>query len=52
MLSIIVAIYCIVDDLLEASHHTEDCRRIMSDAEVITTRLGRLRDRSDEKSSI
>jgi Transposase DDE domain len=39
MLNIIVAIYCIVDDLLKASHHREDCRRIMSDAEVITTAL-------------
>ena len=39
MLNIIVAIYCIVDDLLKASHHPEDCRRIMSDAEVITTAL-------------
>jgi Transposase DDE domain len=39
MLNIIVAIYCIVDDLLKASHHTEDNRRLMSDAEVITTAL-------------
>lgn len=39
MLNIIVTIYCIVDDLLKTSHHTEDCRRVMSDAEVITTAL-------------
>jgi hypothetical protein len=39
MLNIIVAIYCIVDDLLKANYHSEDCRRIMSDAEVITTAL-------------
>ena len=39
MLNIIVAIYCIVDDLLKASQHREDCRRRMSDAEVITTAL-------------
>lgn len=39
MINIIVAIYCIVDDLLKASHHPEDCRRMMSDAEVITAAL-------------
>lgn len=33
----IVALYCITDDLLKAIHHPEDCRRQLSDAEVITT---------------
>ncbi len=32
-------IYCIVDDLLKASGHTEDGRAELSDAEVITTAL-------------
>lgn len=33
------ALYCIVDDLLKAVGHADDCRREMSDAEVITTAL-------------
>lgn len=33
----IIALYCIVDDLLKAVHHSEDSRRKISDAEVITT---------------
>jgi hypothetical protein len=30
-------LYCIVDELLKTSCHQEDARRIMSDAEVLTT---------------
>ena len=33
------ALYCIVDDLLKAVGHQDDCRRAMTDAEVITTAL-------------
>jgi IS5 family transposase len=33
------ALYCIVDDLLKAVGHKDDCRRAMTDAEVITTAL-------------
>jgi hypothetical protein len=33
------ALYCIVDDLLKAVGHRDDCRRVMSDAEVLTTAL-------------
>ena len=33
------AIYAIVEDLLKATGHQEDCRIQMSDAEVITTEL-------------
>lgn len=32
-------LYCIIDDLLKATGHTEDARRMMSDAEVLTTAL-------------
>ncbi len=32
-------IYCIVDDLLKASGHTEDVRAVLTDAEVITAAL-------------
>ncbi len=32
-------IYCIIDDLLKASGHTEDVRCELSDAEVVTTAL-------------
>jgi len=32
-------LYCIIDDLLKAKGHREDARRIMSDAEVLTTAL-------------
>lgn len=35
----IIALYCIVDDLLKASGHSEDVRRKVSDSEVITTAL-------------
>ena len=31
--------YCIVEDLLRAVGHQEDCRMKMSDAEVITSEL-------------
>jgi Transposase DDE domain len=34
-----VALYCITDDLLKAVGHTDDCRRAMTDAEVLTTAL-------------
>ncbi|MCC5633426.1 IS982 family transposase [Nostoc sphaeroides CHAB 2801] len=37
MLNEIITIYAIVDDLLRAIGHKEDCRRNMTDAEVITT---------------
>ena len=33
------ALYCIIDDLLKATGHHEDARRVMSDAEVLTTAL-------------
>ena len=33
----VVALYCITDDLLKAINHHDDCRRQLSDAEVITT---------------
>ncbi len=39
MIDIIVALYCIVDDLLQAIKHPEDSRRTIIDAEVITTAL-------------
>jgi Transposase DDE domain len=32
-------LYCIIDDLLKATGHREDTRRVMSDAEVLTTAL-------------
>jgi hypothetical protein len=35
----IVALYCITDDLLKAIGHTDDRRRELTDAEVITTAL-------------
>jgi hypothetical protein len=34
-----IAIYSIIEDILKAMHHYEDKRRIMSDAEVITTAI-------------
>lgn len=39
MINEIVAIYSIIDDILRAMGHQEDCRRQMSDAEVFTTAL-------------
>jgi len=33
----IIALYCIVDDLLKGMHHYENCRVRVSDSEVITT---------------
>lgn len=33
----IIALYCIVDDILKALQHREDCRIRVSDAEIITT---------------
>jgi hypothetical protein len=33
----IIALYCIVDDILKAMRHREDCRVRVSDSEVITT---------------
>ncbi len=39
MINMIIALYCIVDDLLRAIGHREDSRRRISDAEVITTSL-------------
>lgn len=35
----IIALYCIVDDILKALRHTEDCRVRINDAEIITTAL-------------
>jgi len=35
----VIAIYCIVDDMLKAIKHPEDIRRRISDSEVITTAL-------------
>ncbi|MBW4635331.1 MAG: IS982 family transposase [Iphinoe sp. HA4291-MV1] len=37
MLSEIITVYAIIDDLLKAIGHDEDSRRDMSDAEIITT---------------
>jgi hypothetical protein len=39
MLNEIITIYAITDDLLKAIGHSEDSRRLMSDAEIITTAL-------------
>ncbi|BAZ47138.1 transposase (plasmid) [Chondrocystis sp. NIES-4102] len=39
MLDEIITIYAIVEDLLKATGHLEDCRIQMSDPEVITTGL-------------
>jgi hypothetical protein len=39
MLNQIITVYAIIDDLLKAIGHEEDCRRGMSDAEIITTAL-------------
>jgi hypothetical protein len=39
MLNEIISIYAITDDLLKAIGHNEDCRRQMSDAEIITTAI-------------
>ena len=39
MIGEIIAIHAIVDDLLKAIGHQEDCRTTMSDAEVITSAL-------------
>jgi hypothetical protein len=39
MLNQIIAIYAITDDLLKAISHPEDCRRVISDAEVLTTAM-------------
>jgi hypothetical protein len=37
MLNEIITVYAIIDDLLKAIGHSEDCRREMSDAEILTT---------------
>ncbi|BAZ69839.1 MAG: hypothetical protein KME28_19730 [Pelatocladus maniniholoensis HA4357-MV3] len=39
MLNETIAIYAIIDDLLKAIAHQEDCRIQMSDAEIITTAI-------------
>jgi hypothetical protein len=39
MLNEIITVYAIIDDLLKAIRHGEDCRREMSDAEIITTAI-------------
>jgi hypothetical protein len=39
MLNEIIAIYAIIDDLLKAIGHDEDCRCQMSDAEIMTTAI-------------
>ena len=35
----IISIFCFVDDLLKAIGHQEDCRRKVSDSEIITTAI-------------
>ena len=37
MIGTIVALYCVVDDLLKAIGHQEETRRRIGDAEVIVT---------------
>lgn len=37
MFDTIVTLYCITDDLLKAIGHRDDCRRELTDAEVLTT---------------
>ena len=37
MLNEIITVYAIIDDLLKGIGHDDDCRRGMSDAEIITT---------------
>lgn len=39
MIETIVALYCVIDDVLKALGHKEDARRRMSDAEVLVTAL-------------
>lgn len=39
MLNETIVIYAIIDDLLKAIGHRDDCRRKMSDAEIITTAM-------------
>jgi hypothetical protein len=39
MLNETIGIYAIIDDLLKAIAHQEDCRTEMSDAEIITTAI-------------
>lgn len=39
MINEIIALYCLVDDVLKAIGHRDDSRRFLSDAEVITTAL-------------
>jgi hypothetical protein len=39
MLNETIAIYAIIDDLIKAIGHQDDCRRKMSDAEIITTAM-------------
>lgn len=34
-----LAIYCFIDDLLEAMQHSEDWRMQFSDSEVVTTAI-------------
>jgi hypothetical protein len=37
MINKIIGIYAITDDILKAIGHQDDCRRVMTDAEVLTT---------------
>ncbi|MEH1836204.1 MAG: hypothetical protein V7L29_30170 [Nostoc sp.] len=37
MLNEIITVYAIIDDLLKGIGHDDDCRRDMTDAEIITT---------------
>lgn len=37
MLNEIITVYAIINDLLKAIGHNEDCRRNMNDAEILTT---------------
>gem|GEM_PF-4744015 len=40
VLNEIITVYAIIDDLLKGIGHEDDCRRTMSDAEIITTASG------------
>jgi hypothetical protein len=39
MLNEIITVYAMIDDLLKAIRHSEDCRQKMNDAEIITTAI-------------
>jgi MFS-type transporter involved in bile tolerance (Atg22 family) len=37
MINKIIGLYVITDDILKAIGHQDDCRRMMTDAEILTT---------------